>query len=173
MDWAQWKRDFWRSDQRNRFFQTSIAPVHIHYLADFLANAIYQGSALLENPTIAEWFRRGFFLNAAKEKIDPWILACRLFANGDRAGALHLLHRKGASLAGQTTAGFFGMRSRDWFEKLSGEDLCVLFREVKPLPVVESAPAPKIRVKPGHEQPGLLEEPALRQQANVPSRSAK
>ena len=136
MDWDGWKRDFSHLSERNRFFQKDIPPFQIHYSADFLANAIYHGLPLVRNATVSKWLQRGFLLNAASDKIDPWIGACRLFANGDRVGALQMLYRKNATSTEKVSGDFFRARSREWFRELSGDDLRALFREFRPMTAI-------------------------------------
>lgn len=133
MDWETWRKDCPNPAARNTWNQKYLAPKQVHYLADLLANSVYQknsGSVLHKDARVLPWYERGYFLNAAE--VDPWILASRMFANGDRLGALRLLtkNKKAMNCGGQ--ADFFRSRCKEWFSHLAAGDLHSLFEAARP-----------------------------------------
>jgi hypothetical protein len=133
MDWESWVRDCPNSGARNNWEQKYLPPKQVHYLADLLANAVYRGpdgSAIHHADCVLPWYQRGYYLKVGE--VDPWILGSRLFANGDRVGALRMLLREKAAMNSTDQANFFKCKSRDWFPQLSGAELRTLFEEARP-----------------------------------------
>jgi len=134
MDWESWDRDCGNAGARNNWKQKYLAPKQVHYLADLLANSVYRnnpGSEVHKDSSVKDWFTRGYFLNAGK--VDPWISASRMFANGDRLGALRMLFKRNAAINCGQLADFFRARSKAWFLQLGGGDLRSLFLEGHPI----------------------------------------
>jgi hypothetical protein len=132
MDWDSWQRDCPNANARNTWSQKYLPPKQIHYLADLMANSIYHknsGSRVHQDGSVAQWFQKGFLLSAGE--VDSWILASRMFANGDRVGALGLLFKDRAMINLGEKANFFRKRSKDWFPQLGGADLRKLFEASK------------------------------------------
>lgn len=128
MDWESWDRDCPNAGARNNWDQKYLAPKQVHYLADLLANSVYHensGSVLHKDNDVLAWYGRGYFLKAGE--VDPWIIASRMFANGDRVGALRMLIKDKVAMACGGQADFFRSRSKDWFPQLGGADLQNLF----------------------------------------------
>lgn len=126
MDWKSWDRDCRNAGARNTWKQKYLAPKQVHYLADLLANSVFHTqSNTHEDQSVLPWYERGYYLEAGK--IDPWIHASRMFANGDRVGALQMLSRNKAAMNCGGAADFFRSRSKNWFPKLSSGDLRNLF----------------------------------------------
>lgn len=128
MDWDTWTRDCPTANARNAWSQKYLPPKQIHYLADFLANAIYRSGELLHNKTVQEWFKDGFQLDACNDAVDPWIEAMRAFANKDRVGAIETLGRSAAANAAGEQFGFFRSRAAKWSQEIEGAELRRLFQ---------------------------------------------
>lgn len=170
MDWDSWDRDCPNAGARNNWNQKYLAPKQVHYLADLLANSVYQrssGSVIHKDSSVKPWYDRGYFLKAGE--VDPWIIASRMFANGDRVGALRMLFKDNAAINCGEQADFFRHRSKAWLAQLGGGDLRTLFKGARPqvarikrpkAPSNANTPAPPVAapVPPTEEGAGSIPE---------------
>lgn len=128
MDWESWDRDCRNAGARNTWKHKYLAPKQVHYLADLLAYSVYQRKSTYDthtNQSVLHWYERGYFLEAGN--VDPWITASRMFANGDRVGALRMLSKNKVAMNCGGHADFFRSRTKEWLPKLGGGDLQNLF----------------------------------------------
>jgi len=132
MDWETWDEYLQSGKSPEAWFRRSLPPKQVHYLADLLANAVYQearGAAVSQSGLVTSWFENGYHLNAGV--VDPWIQASRAFANGDRIGALRTLRKLDASQLKSREADFFRRNCSRWFPEMGGEVLRTLFNDAQ------------------------------------------
>lgn len=138
LNWSQWADWDTRPAPKPRnkrfwYFKNSPRPKQIHYLADLLANGIFNEQALETQKPYSQWFDRGFLLsNVAEGCADMWIRAARAFANGDRVAAMLEADRICAVPGHRKTETFrfFQQSARSWTGMLSGTELRELFQAI-------------------------------------------
>lgn len=136
ISWSQWQYpnaedDRKRCNKRYWAVRDNLRPKQIHYLADFLSNAVFNRRINPSDNPYRVWFDRGFALSSVDDAADEWLDAVRGFANGDRVGALQgvvrICEKKGHH---QTkTYQFFRRSAQAWPTKLKGLELKRLFAE--------------------------------------------
>ncbi len=132
--WSQWLEagnlpEQSRISKQSTMINSTPRPKQIHYLADYLANRLFQGSIQPNSAPFGKWFDRGFLLSSADEHAGSWIGASRAFANGNRVEAIRNAgvicadpqHRE------TKTSSFFRRAAREWAKSLTGNDFRELF----------------------------------------------
>lgn len=136
-NWSQWVawdalQDAKRRSKRYWVFKNSPRPKQIHYLADYLANGIFNGQVRANQDPYRKWYDRGFLLSSVDERADSWITAVRAFANGNRIEAMLEAGRICAAPqhCETKTFQFFRRSARGWLAGVAGSDLRELFHRI-------------------------------------------
>lgn len=139
ISWSQWQQieevpnPKRKSNRKFWAMESSPRPKQIHFLADFLSNGIFNESIRPNMDPYRIWFDRGFLLSSANEKAGEWLGAVRSFANGDRVGALKIVHSIRSELSQENdtkTAQFFRRSATGWPDALDAADFKRLFYEI-------------------------------------------